>query len=76
MAFGPHMSNFREIARVFLLSGGAIEVSDAEAVERFAAEMFNDAAARQDMGAKAKAVVEANRGAASHTADHIIELLA
>jgi 3-deoxy-D-manno-octulosonic-acid transferase len=76
VCFGPHMSNFREIARVFLRDGGAVEASSARDVFAFAERMFDDAAARRGMSERARRTVGQNRGAAARTASRIVELLA
>ncbi|HEX9458678.1 MAG TPA: 3-deoxy-D-manno-octulosonic acid transferase [Thermoanaerobaculia bacterium] len=76
VCFGPHMSNFREIARVFLRDGGAVEARDAAAVFTFAARMLDDEAARRAMSDRARRTVEQNRGAAARTGSRIVELLA
>jgi 3-deoxy-D-manno-octulosonic-acid transferase len=70
------MSNFREIARVFLRDGGAVETRDAAAVFTFAARMLDDAVARRAMSDRARRTVEQNRGAAARTGARIVELLA
>jgi 3-deoxy-D-manno-octulosonic-acid transferase len=72
VAFGPHMSNFREIAQIFLRHSAAVEVRSAEEVVAFAGRMFED---RSAMGERARKVVEQNRGAAARTAARIVELL-
>ena len=74
--FGPHMSNFREIASVFLRNGAAAEVRNARDVAGFLKKMIDDPTARQTMGERARRVVEENRGAAERTARRIVELLA
>jgi 3-deoxy-D-manno-octulosonic-acid transferase len=74
--FGPHMSNFREIASVFLRNGAAAEVQSAKDVAAFMKRMIGDAAAREAMGGRARRTVEENRGAAERTARRIVELLA
>jgi len=76
VCFGPHMSNFREIAGVFLRDGGAVEVRSAADLFDFAARMFNDESAQRDMSERARKSVEQNRGAAARTAARILELLA
>jgi len=76
VSFGPHMSNFREIARTFLRDGGAREVRSASDVFAFAANMFDDASAHREMSDRARRTVEQNRGAAARTASRIVELLA
>ena len=76
VCFGPHMSNFREIARVFLRDGGAIEAGSATDVITFAERMFDDAVVQRTMSERARKTVEQNRGAAARTAARIVELLA
>ena len=76
VCFGPHMSNFREIAGVFLRDGGAVEVKSAAAVFDFASRMFDNESAQRDMSERARQSVEQNRGAAARTAARILELLA
>jgi 3-deoxy-D-manno-octulosonic-acid transferase len=70
VCFGPHMSNFREIAAIFLRDGAAAAVRTAQEVMAFAAR--GDAA----MGTRGREVVAQNRGAAARTAERILELLA
>ena len=76
VCFGPSMSNFREIASSFLDADAAEEVASAGEVIEFAGRMFDDEAAQRELGQKAKAVVERNRGASTRTAQRIVELLA
>ncbi|HEV7487582.1 MAG TPA: 3-deoxy-D-manno-octulosonic acid transferase [Thermoanaerobaculia bacterium] len=76
VCFGPHMSNFREIAGVFLRDGGAVEAKTAAEVFDFASRMFENDAAQRDMSGRARATVEQNRGASARTAARILELLA
>jgi 3-deoxy-D-manno-octulosonic-acid transferase len=76
VCFGPHMSNFREVARIFLRDGGAAEGRSAVEVFAFAERMFGDAAVHGAMSERARHTVEQNRGAAARTASAIVELLA
>ena len=76
LSFGPHMSNFREIASVFLKNGAATEVRSADDVVRFARSMFTNPSEHQTRSEKARRTVEENRGASAHTAERMIELLA
>jgi len=76
VSFGPHMSNFREIASTFLRSDAAVEVRTPEELTEFAGRMFDDEAARRAYGERARRTVEENRGAAGRTAQRILELLA
>jgi 3-deoxy-D-manno-octulosonic-acid transferase len=70
------MSNFREIAATFLENDAAVEVRSPEALVEFAQRMFDDPAARREFGERARRTVEENRGAATRTAERIVELLA
>jgi 3-deoxy-D-manno-octulosonic-acid transferase len=76
VCFGPHMSNFREIAGVFLRDGGAVEAKSAAEVFDFASRMFEDDATQRGTSGRARATVEQNRGASARTAARILELLA
>jgi 3-deoxy-D-manno-octulosonic-acid transferase len=76
VCFGKSMSNFREIAQVFLRNDAAVEVSSAEEVLAFAARMFRDDAARHGIGERARETVLQNRGASERTARAIVGLLA
>jgi 3-deoxy-D-manno-octulosonic-acid transferase len=75
VCFGPYMSNFREIAAVFLRDGGAVEVRSATDVFALAGRMLDDATEREDMGGRARKTVEQNRGASARTAQRIVEIL-
>lgn len=76
VCFGPSMSNFREIAQVFLRNEAAQEVqSAAEAVE-FAQRMLEQPELQKAWGERAKQTVLENRGASERTAQRIVELLA
>ncbi len=75
VCFGPHMSNFREIASVFLRDGGGTEVQNGRDVFALAERLLDDQAARASMGERARRTVEQNRGASARTALRIVELL-
>lgn len=76
VAFGTHMSNFREIAREFLRSGAATEVSDVDELQRFFEAMLDSPAERKAKSSLAAETVRRNQGAASRTAAAIMELVA
>jgi len=76
VCFGPHMTNFREIASTFLENDAAVEVRSPAELIAFAARMIDDPAARAAYGDRARRTVEQNRGAAARTAERIVELLA
>jgi 3-deoxy-D-manno-octulosonic-acid transferase len=75
VAFGPHMSNFREIAATFLDQGAAVEVRDVGELEQFIRRMVSDRAGRDEQSARGRETVERNRGAAERTAERILGLL-
>ncbi len=75
IVFGPHMHNFTEIARTFIENRGAIQVhADAE-LENVLVELLSDPVKRASLGAAARALVEANRGARARTLAVITQLL-
>jgi 3-deoxy-D-manno-octulosonic-acid transferase len=76
VCFGPNMTNFREIAALFLANDAAVEVRSPAELFAFAGRMFDDEAARVAYGERARKTVEQNRGAAARTAARIVELLA
>jgi 3-deoxy-D-manno-octulosonic-acid transferase len=73
--FGPYMQNFAEIARAFLDNGAAIQVADGRALETSLLELLDDPVRRASLGAAARALVEANRGARGRTLAVIAQLL-
>jgi 3-deoxy-D-manno-octulosonic-acid transferase len=75
VCFGPSMSNFREIAQVFLREQAAVEVKNAAEVIDFASQMFDDAFLQSTWGERARRTVLQNRGASERTARRIVELL-
>lgn len=65
--FGPYMQNFAEIAGAFVANAAAVQVaSDGEFEEQVLA-LMNDPVRRARLGAAARALVEANRGAKDKT---------
>jgi 3-deoxy-D-manno-octulosonic-acid transferase len=48
--FGPHMTNFREIAALAVAYGAAREVRDAEALTTSVRDLYNDGESRLEMG--------------------------
>ncbi|HET8773984.1 MAG TPA: 3-deoxy-D-manno-octulosonic acid transferase [Thermoanaerobaculia bacterium] len=76
VCFGPSMSNFREIAQVFLRNEAASEVRTAAEVVEFAAKMIEQPELQRAWGERARDTVLQNRGASERTARRIVELLA
>ncbi|HVT46043.1 MAG TPA: 3-deoxy-D-manno-octulosonic acid transferase [Thermoanaerobaculia bacterium] len=75
VAFGPNMSNFREIASTLLEAGAATRVGSVEELLRFVRSMIDDESKRVQLGRRAAETVQRNRGAAARTAQRILELL-
>jgi 3-deoxy-D-manno-octulosonic-acid transferase len=69
--FGPHMQNFAEIARAFLDNGAAEEVASEPELTEALVGLLSDPVRRARLGAAARALVEANRGAKHRTLDAI-----
>lgn len=76
VCFGPSMSNFREIAQVFLRNGAAAEVRTAAGAAEFMTRMLDQPDLQREWGERARRTVLQNRGASERTARRIVELLA
>jgi 3-deoxy-D-manno-octulosonic-acid transferase len=70
------MSNFREIAQVFLRNEAAAQVTTAAEAIDFAGAMLDNTNLRNQYGERARQTVLQNRGASERTARRIVELLA
>jgi 3-deoxy-D-manno-octulosonic-acid transferase len=68
IAFGPHMENFRDIAKLFLDAGAAIQVRNPEELAH-AAWLLQNKEAREQLGASARRVLDENSGATARTLD-------
>ena len=75
IVFGPHMHNFAEISRTFLENRGAVQVHSATELETVLVELLSDPVRRASLGAAARALVEANRGARQRSLAVITQLL-
>src|SRR5579862_8506488 len=75
IVFGPHMQNFKEIADAFLGNDAAVQVASERELEQALLELVTDPVRRARLGAAARALVEANRGAKTKTLAVIAELL-
>ena len=63
VVFGPHMENFAEITELFLTNRAACQIRSAEALEPVLSTLLADPARRAALGAAARTLVCANRGA-------------
>ena len=75
IVFGPHMQNFKEIADAFLTNGAAMQVQSERELDDALLALVTDPVRRARLGAAARALVEANRGAKTKTLAVIAELL-
>jgi 3-deoxy-D-manno-octulosonic-acid transferase len=75
VVFGPHMQNFKEIAEAFVRNGAAIQVQSDRELDEAMLALVRDPVHRARLGAAARALVEANRGAKDQTLAVIAELL-
>jgi 3-deoxy-D-manno-octulosonic-acid transferase len=75
IVFGPHMQNFAEIAQTFLGGQAAIQVADAGELATVIVRLSADPVERARLGAAARALVEANRGAQPRTMAAITALV-
>lgn len=73
--FGPFMENFAEIAELFLASGAAIQVHNDRELDDAVMALMNDPVRRARLGAAARALVDANRGAKGRTLAVVTRLL-
>lgn len=75
IVFGPYMQNFAEIARTFLDNDAAIQVRSGRELETALLGLLTDPVRRARLGAAARALVEANRGARGKTMAAIARVL-
>jgi 3-deoxy-D-manno-octulosonic-acid transferase len=75
IVFGPHMQNFAEIARAFVENDAALQIRNARELEHALLGLLNDPVRRARLGAAARALVEANRGARGKTMTAIARVL-
>src|SRR6476661_2938525 len=75
IVFGPYMQNFAEISRTFLDNGAAVQVQSGRELESALLDLLGDPVRRAGLGAAARALVEANRGARTKTLAAITQVL-
>jgi 3-deoxy-D-manno-octulosonic-acid transferase len=68
------MENFRDIAKLFLDAGAAIQVGNAEELAH-ATWLLENKEARESMGASARRVLEQNSGATARTLEGLRKYL-
>ena len=75
IVFGPHMQNFAEIAEAFLANGAAVQVRSERELDEAIVTLMDDPVRRARLGAAARALVDATRGAKDKTLAVITSLL-
>jgi 3-deoxy-D-manno-octulosonic-acid transferase len=75
IVFGPHMQNSQEIADTFLTNGAAVQVQSDRELDDALIALVTDPVRRARLGAAARALVEANRGAKEKTLGVIAALV-
>jgi 3-deoxy-D-manno-octulosonic-acid transferase len=75
IVFGPHMQNFREIADAFVTNGAGVQLQNEEHLDQAFVELMGDPVRRARLGAAARALVEANRGANEKSVAVLSQLL-
>jgi 3-deoxy-D-manno-octulosonic-acid transferase len=71
--FGPHMSNFREISRIFLDNKAAIQVKDIEDLNSVLEDLLSNREKNLNMSKNAMEVILNNADAIDRTMDVIME---
>jgi 3-deoxy-D-manno-octulosonic-acid transferase len=71
VVFGPHTWNFRDAVTGLLQAGGALEVADADGLERAMRQLLEDGALRQRLGDNARRFVREQQGALARTMDAV-----
>ncbi|MFO7693652.1 MAG: 3-deoxy-D-manno-octulosonic acid transferase [Vicinamibacterales bacterium] len=75
IVFGPHMQNFAEIAETFLAGRAAVQVKTGRELEDTLIALLSEPETRGRLGDRARALVEANRGARERSLDALARLL-
>jgi 3-deoxy-D-manno-octulosonic-acid transferase len=75
IVFGPNMQNFADISRQFIEKNGAVQVCDAQMLEKVLGELLADRYQRAELGRNALLVVSENLGAMDRTVEMIVEKL-
>jgi len=73
--FGPHVSHFKEEAKILIQSGGGIKVWDEEELHLNLTDLLSNDEKRIKLGNKAKEAIQKKTGVSQRTADLIFSLL-
>jgi 3-deoxy-D-manno-octulosonic-acid transferase len=75
IVFGRHMENFAEIADTFLANDAAVQVQSPHELDETIIALMGDPVRRARLGAAARALIDANRGAMEKTMTVVTALL-
>ena len=75
IVFGPHMDNFAEIAEAFVSNGAGVQLAGEQQLDEAFLSLMSDPVRRARLGAAARALVEANRGAKEKSVTVLADLL-
>jgi 3-deoxy-D-manno-octulosonic-acid transferase len=75
IVFGPYMSNFAEIAEAFVTNGAGVQLAGDQDLDETLLSLMSDPVRRARLGAAARALVEANRGANDKSVTVLADLL-
>ena len=75
IVFGPRMDNFREVASLFVDRSAALQVSSPTALSDALSALLGDPVRRASLGAAARALIDANKGARFKTLKIIAGIL-
>ena len=76
VVFGPHMENFASLAKTLVSNNGAIQVADADSLERTVAELLRHSGVRERLVQNARIALSEHQGATARAAALIHELTA
>jgi 3-deoxy-D-manno-octulosonic-acid transferase len=74
VVFGPHMENFGMLARTLISRKAAIQIRDADSLERAIVELLQDTEARQRLVQNAREVLNMHKGATERAAALVHEV--
>jgi 3-deoxy-D-manno-octulosonic-acid transferase len=74
VVMGPHMENFQAIADEFRAAGACVEISSAAELAGAVGGLLDDAETAREIGARALARAQANRGGSARAAEAVLEL--